>query len=434
MKKLLYFAYYFPPQGGAGVQRSLKFVRYLPDFGWRPSVVTARADYWMEDRSLLAEIDAETIVRRVSFPGARLLGRSPAGGARSGARIRLLRGLTRWVALPDAYVGWSAAARRAGEELLRAEAHDAILTTSSPDSAHLIGRALRRRFGLPWVADFRDPWTRRLSHAPPTAWHDRRHRALERSCLREADRIVVTCEEAREEMLARDPALRPEKVQVVWNGFDAGDFRAVLPGGARPAWIPAEGFDLLHAGQLNPERPCAPFLAGLRRYFDRHPEEEGRRRIGFVGGHYDHDREAVRRLGLTSSVAFFASCPHAESIAGLLSARALLLLEQDSERGRLVLPGKFWEYARARRPVLALVPRPGAAERWLRALGVGIWADPQDPERIAEGLELVWRMPPPAYPDGALAPFERRELTRLLASILDALTSPLAPSTAGPRN
>ena len=165
-RRILMLAYFFPPLGGAGVQRSLKFARYLPAEGWDPTVVTVRSqDYWMADATLAAEIGATTeVIRTASFTGLTLLRRltprhSGGSGAprRSTRTIGRLRALSGWVLVPDSYVGWTPYAWRAALEAHRRRPFDAIYTTSSPDSAHLAGRTLARRLGLPWVADFRDP-------------------------------------------------------------------------------------------------------------------------------------------------------------------------------------------------------------------------------------------------------------------------------------
>lgn len=463
MRRVLYLAFYFPPQGGAGVQRTLKFVRYLPAHGWRATVVTARADYWMRDPSLLAEVAPDLLVLRAGFPGARFLagGRRPVrtqqGGApgagtgvtpgagtdgvspsrpepasaRSAARVRLLRGVARFLLVPDAYTAWARAARRLAERELRTRRYDAIVTTSSPDSAHLAGRALRRSSGLPWVADFRDPWTRRLSYAPPTPVHDRWQRGLERACLREADRVVVTSEETRADFLALDPALSPDRIRVITNGFDQEDFaRAEALDPEALAWIPSGGIAILHAGQLNPERPLAPFLAGFRQYFDGGGGREQDTRLWCVGGHYDRDREAVRRFGLQDRVVFAGNRPHLESVAALGRARSLLLLEHDSDRGRLILPGKVFEYLRSRRPILAIVPRDGAAHRLIRSLDAGVWADPKDPASVAEAIArvLAWGSNPVAL--AALEIFERQSLAGRLAALLDEVAGPSGSVTA----
>jgi glycosyltransferase involved in cell wall biosynthesis len=421
-KRILIFAYFFPPLGGAGVQRIVKLAKYLPDEGWDPTVVTVRgADYWMTDATLADDLGPRVqVVRTGSLTGLGLLRRlaprqagQGAGRRSSVGLIRRLRRLAGWVLLPDSYLGWVPFACRAGERLLREQHFDWILTTSSPDSAHLIGKRLAARHRIPWAADFRDPWTRRLSFAPPTAWHRRRQLALERGVLGAADRLIFTSEATRQDYLRRYPELPGEKAAVITNGFDEEDFAAQE--GQAPT---GETLRLLHAGQLNPERPARPFLEGLRRFLDRRPEAAARLRVRFVGPAYARDREAAARLGLEPCVAFEPPVGHRRIVAEMLASHLLLLLEQDSERGALILPGKIFEYLRSGRPILGLLPAGGAAWRLIESLGAGRCLRPGDREGIADELERHFERlsrgeaPVAGAPREALAAYERRALTR----------------------
>ncbi|MEZ4651466.1 MAG: glycosyltransferase [Candidatus Eisenbacteria bacterium] len=225
-RRLLYVAYFFPPLGGAGVQRTLKFVRYLADFGWDATVVTGPASYWLRDDSLAEEVPSTVRVVRAPHWGSRFVGGGGSSTRRSASRIRGLRAVSRALLVPDAYVGWVAPTRRVLGDLVRAERFDAVITTSSPDSTHLLGRWLHRSRHLPWIADFRDPWTRRMSYAPPTELHHRVQRSLERSVLEEADRVVVTSDATRQDYLGLIPTLAPESIVTITNGFDEEDFAA----------------------------------------------------------------------------------------------------------------------------------------------------------------------------------------------------------------
>jgi len=422
-------AYFFPPLGGAGVQRSLKFARYLPDEGWDPTIITVRArDYWMSDATLTREIGPTAeVIRTNSLTGLTVLRRlAPQQGGlpgqpRESARaIGGMRALSGWVLVPDAYVGWTPFAWRAALAAHRRRPFDAIYTTSSPDSAHLTGRRLARRLGVPWVADFRDPWTRRISYHPPTAWHDAWHRRLERAVLADASLITVTAEETRRDYLARYPGLASEKIHVVTNGFDESDFVGLeqeQPG--------RDHLQILHAGQLNPERPARPLLLALRRLIDAAPHAQARVRMRFVGACYQHDIEAARTLGLAGVVSFEPGRPHREVIAEMLRSHVLLLMEKDDERGGLILPGKIFEYLRTRRPILGLLP-PGAAWRLLDELGAGRCCRTGDIERAArmmgEYLDEFERGGPAAtaLSNQDLARFERRTLTHRLGELLRA--------------
>ena len=424
-------AYFFPPLGGAGVQRTLKFAKYLPDTGWDPTVITVNArDYWMADDSLAAELGERVrVVRTASVTGLGMLKRMaprqagrPGTPRRSAAGLRRLRTLASWFLVPDAYVGWIPYAEAAGKRLLREAPFDLIYTTSSPDSAHLVGRALAREFHLPWVADFRDPWTRRLSYRPPTRWHAARQRKLERAVLEEASQITVTAEATRDDFQARNPQITAGKVAVVTNGYDEDDFAP---------WAdlhPAPGqMQILHAGQLNPERPAEPFLRGLHRFFGAQPSARGRLRVRFVGAFYENDVRCAQRLGLEDAVIFEAHRSHREIVAELLRSHLLLLMEQDSDRGGLILPGKIFEYLRSRRPILGLLPR-GAAWDLISRLRAGSCCRTGDEESVSRELARYFAAFERGGPAGTgldeavLNVFERRSLTRRLASLFESMT------------
>ena len=192
-RRLLILCHFFPPLGGGGVHRVLGFTRYLPDHGWDCTVVCAdRGDYWVTDESLLSEVRPGTEVSRVaggSALSAWLRWRSHDQGRRSGSLFAGLRSLSDWWLLPDSYAGWAKRAAARGRFLFDSrrggatEYFDALLSSSPPDSVHLGALDLKRRFGTPWVADFRDPWIGLNFREPKTRWHRARQRRLEASVL-----------------------------------------------------------------------------------------------------------------------------------------------------------------------------------------------------------------------------------------------------------
>ena len=419
--KLLVIAYFFPPLGGAGVQRTLKLIRHLPESGWESEVVTVKEPaYWIRDETLLGDIPAAVAVHRVSNP-------VPVGGAgegrrRSTGRVRALRRIAGFVFLPDLYVLWSRMAAREGARRIRRGGIDAVWTTSSPDSAHLAGLRLQRDFGVPWIADFRDPWTRRMSFDPPTGLHGRLQARMEEKVVRHARRVVVTSEETREDFLARYPRLDPERVAVVTNGFDEEDFSGFR------LELPRDVFRILHLGQLNPERSLLPLLEPLRDLLKDHPEATGRVEVVSIGPHYASHVEEARRLGLEEAVRFLPPCSHKDAIAWLGRAHLLLLLEKEGPRGRLILPGKIFEYLRSGRSILAIVDPGGGAARLVVETKAGWVFSPTSRDRIRQGLADRWKAFVAGRVDsgakaGDLGAFERRGLARKVASILaDAVT------------
>ncbi len=386
----------------------------------------------MRDETLLGEIPPEVEVIRTGavtsllapFASRRVDER--ANLHRSGAGQRRLRSISRWFMIPDPYVGWVPGATRAARAIL-ARSGGVLMTTSSPDSAHLVGLripAVARR-EVAWVADFRDPWVRRMSFDPPSAAHRRIHESLEGKVVRRASRVITTSEATREDFLARYPDCEPRHFVVIPNGYDEDDFPRE-EGAADPSFV------LLHVGQLNPERPVGPLLDCIETFLRIRPDARGVIRADLIGPHYlEDEREAVRR-GLEGIVRFREGVPHREAVALLPRARVLLLLEQESDRGALILPGKIFEYLRAGRPILGLVPH-GAAWDLITRLAAGACALPSDPSGGAAALAAIydaWRRGD-AVGSGAdpiaIRAFERRALTARLAALLHEVDAEARP-------
>jgi glycosyltransferase involved in cell wall biosynthesis len=257
-----------------------------------------------------------------------------------------------------------------------------------------------------------------MSFAPPTPFHRALHERLEARVVRLADRITVTSGATREDFLRRYPGLEPERIAVLPNGYDEEDFPEQVPP------LP-DRFTLLHVGQLNPERPVGPLLDHLEAFLRLRPAARERLRVELVGPRYrEHEVESARR-GWTGIVSFLDALPHREAVAKLPAAHVLVLLEQESERGGLILPGKTFEYLRARRPILGLVPH-GAAWDLITRLGAGRCALPTDPESGARILAEFWDRfeagrlgDPPESPQSEIAKFERRALAGRFAELLD---------------
>ena len=388
MKRVLFLAYFFPPLGGGGCQRTLKLVRYLEPNGWRSTVVTTRdQDYWILDPSLEEEIPATTEVRRVGgLTGGKVVqALSRAGvsvqeaqGRRRAAPMRLLRSLQRWTILPDSYRAWAHAAERDARERIVAGGVDAIWTTSSPESAHLAGLALQKRHRLPWVADFRDPWVGRVTYRPPTPWHDARHRAMERRVVSSADRVTLVSEAMVALYRARYPAIDPSRFVYLPNGFDPDDWRR--------AEEPRESrFVVLHAGQLAHRPTARTLLEAVRRLFDRDPESREILRLRFTGGNEEIGPRERDRYGLGEALEFTPSQPHIQSLVSMRGASVLALLGHGGSADSLLYTGKIYEYVSSGRPVLAILDEGPAAEL-VRSAGAGAVVPSGDVEGAVAAL------------------------------------------------
>ncbi len=402
-RRLLVLAYFFPPVGGGGVQRTTKFLKYLAPRGWSATVITAEPEYWIMDDSLVRDIPEGTRVERTRaltaytvlqhvFRPKRSASGAPTAGRRPSGAFRALKRASDFVLVPDQYVGWNPFALARARRVLREERIDALYTTSSPDSAHLVGRTLARETRLPWVADFRDPWTDRTSYAPPTRLHDAWHRRLEHAVLRDASRVLTTTESTRLDFLAKYPDVDPRKCRTITNGFDEDDFaRARLEGARRRTGREADApVRLLHTGKLADHRTAGGIFEALAEVRRTDPHVAERLRIVQLGPRDSANEELVHRTGLAGLVEFADSVPYAEAIVLQAAADVLLLVESVGKASEIVIPGKLFEYLGARRPILALCAPSSEIARIVADTGAGWTEHPANVQRLAARLrELV---------------------------------------------
>ncbi len=415
---------FFPPMGGGGVYRPLSFVRYLPEHGWRTTVIAPRGDaFWIRDESLAAKIPpACRVVRTSTWSGQGVLSaaRTQAPSqTRSSRRFGFARRAASAVLMPDSYIGWYPFALRAALREAGTTRFDAVYSTSPPETSHLVGDAVRARTRLPWVADFRDPWMNLRLLDPPSALHARIHRALEARVCAHAHTVLVTTRWHEAVMRQDYPRARVVRVP---NGFDGDEARAVerLAPGARPLRI-------VHAGMLTQKRSAVPFLEALARFFDRRPQARADVAVEFVGAREDDNERAAARLALGDCVRFRASLAHDEVLRLEKEAHVLLLIKHADSRYDGLVPGKLYEYIGLARPVLALAPA-GEARALVESLRRGETVEPSDVEGIARALDTLYTR----WRDGSLEraydlsprpEFERARQAGELARVLDACTT-----------
>lgn len=431
MRRVLFVSYYFPPSGGPGVQRVLKFVRYLPQFGWQPVVLTVRpedASYPDPDPAMLAEVPETVPVERTRAWDpyalyARFLGREKqetvgVGFIHAGEESWKER-LAKWVRanlfLPDARVGWVPFALRRARQLLRETSFDVVVTSGPPQSTHLIGAALAAQQHVPWVADFRDPWTdiSYYRQLPLTPLARRFDAAQERRVLERAD-AVVTVGPSLAKLLMRKTAT---PIHVIFNGFDESDFEGVDP-------VATEGFVIAHVGNLmgqqNPEALWRA-LAQLRRD-GRIPEL----RLRMVG-HLDASvAERIAANGLEPILERVPYVPHIEAIRHMVGASLLLLNINHVPNAELIVTGKVFEYIASGRPVLGIGPVPGDAATLLEKTGAGQLFDWSDQAGIRDFVRVhyeAWKQGEPiAGADrGRVQALTRVHQAGQLAQLLDLI-------------
>ncbi|MBI5837950.1 MAG: hypothetical protein HZB25_11965 [Candidatus Eisenbacteria bacterium] len=420
--RVLMIAYYFPPCGGPSALRAVRWVRHLPDFGVQLTVIAPEAGVFpMVDESLAGLVPDSVEVRRVRafLPSAHPALRSVRGGSYSSSpgvshSSPLRRGL-RWLRdtlfVPDEYVGFSRAAAAEGLRLHRARAFDGLFTLSQPHSVHLAGRRLRRSTGLPWAAQFGDPWMDNW-FPPPSAFTRRLlEPRMERSVLRECDLVLGTTDRLRDRWRERFPELPAERFRSLPAGYDELDFAGLGP----------EVFDrwtLVHIGNLYRDRSAGPFLDGLGAYLESNPGQREGMRVVFAGAKDEENREqfdaAVRRHGLEGIVVDRGFTPHREALRMMLGADALLYLGGEPPEGDINVACKVFEYLRAARPVLA-VAREVEATRILGRAPFFVRADRGDVAGVCRALERLRALPAALPAPEAPRDCEASVLARTLA-------------------
>lgn len=401
-------AYQFPPHGGGGVQRTTKFLKYLPTYGWQGTILTGHASARQADISLFADVPPHTHVERVR---GLLLPRRPS---------RVRQWLATWVLTVDAELGWLPAAVHRGTKLLRAGDYPIIYSTSAPYTDHLVGLQLKRRFGRPWVADFRDPWTKNIRDLFPTRVHRHLCERLEASVVANADRVLVVSEPMRQLFLDQYPQLDPRRFITLTNGYDGEDFI-----NATPHELPSGKFHLVYTGSLYGQRSAQTMLAAIRQLVDAGKLTSKNFCFWVIGAYGSETPHLVAESGLEDVVQLVKYVPHSDLIGYQLAADALVLIIGEGLRSEIILTGKLFEYLAVKKPILAAVP-PGAAADLLQDANVGTIVPPNDVAAITAQLAALfeaWQHQQlTVTPNTAVIErCDRRLLTGELAAIFDEL-------------
>jgi glycosyltransferase involved in cell wall biosynthesis len=402
-RAVLMVAYFFPPLGGAGVQRSLKFVKYLPQFGWHAVVVTTRERrYPVEDESLVDEIPADVRVIRVgelSWP------RQLVRHAQMLCDVLRAPRLKHVVAWPDEFVGWGPPALLRTLREIRRERPDVIFTTSAPFTAHFVGLIASRLTGVPWVADFRDEWSTNPHVAAQGRIVTALSRRAERLFVRAAKRVSVVAD-----YFEMAPTLDGRRVTIT-NGVDPDD----VPNLASHRSV-EDRFRLAFVGTLYGDRDAAPVLRALDRLVERGDIDPACVELRVVGNVWLETEWPVE----TTTTGYVS---HARAFAEMAAATALLLYVPP---GSLAPGGKLYEYLVSGRPVLCVAPPDNLAARLVEEWGAGRSAAPDDDAAIEAAILDLYRSwhagslhVAPDVRARTLERFGRPQLARELARVLD---------------
>jgi glycosyltransferase involved in cell wall biosynthesis len=380
MKPVLFITYYWPPSSGAGVQRGLKFVKYLPQHGVMPVVLTvdpAQASYPGLDPSLERDVPAGVrVVRTASTEPLRWLAALggkravPHSGFAAGGKEGWVKRAMRWVRgnwlVPDARRGWVRHAVKAAAAIIGQEGIGTVVISSPPHSSQLIGLALKKRFPeLRWIADLRDPWTdiyyaRELMMGKRA---QRRNAGHEAAVVKQADALVVVGPSMRDGLVKQYGAAAASKLHVITNGYDADDLRDIVR--ASP---PADRLRITYVGTMAASYAPQAFFQAVA--------EAGKRsripiELRFTGHAGPAVQDAARSAGVWDQCVWHEAVPHAQALAEMAASHLLLLAIPEGPGAERILTGKLFEYLAVQRPVLGLGPVEGDAARIVAECGAG---------------------------------------------------------------
>lgn len=453
-RRALLVAYCFPPVGGAGVQRPVKWVKYLRRAGWDVTVLTpSNPSVPALDETLCADIPAGTeILRARTLEPAYDVKRSASGPAADGAawsaplrwaRSAALR-VAKTVLQPDPQVLWYPAAVREASRHLERVPHDVVVCTAPPYSAFFIGQAIKRRFGVPLVLDYRDEWDltgRYLENVPRDVVSRVVQERQQRALLRAADAVIATTQASLDHLGERIRALGGAARQVcIYNGYDAEDFAA--PRGPTPEVPPTNRFRLVYSGTLWNLTTIEPLVEAALAIHRTSPSLLGNLELVVVGRKTPEQERILARMAVTACrVNNLAYCEHHTALSWVRSSSALCLLLSDVPGAERVVPAKLFEYLAARKEMLSVLPDGEAARIARRFQPAGCFR-PGDVDGIRRWLtDRLAGAPsadaPPRSQERTRArgddieEFSRERQTDRLVDLLESLVSPDAHGENG---
>jgi glycosyltransferase involved in cell wall biosynthesis len=426
MKKVLVISYYFPPMGMAGVQRTLKFVKYLPDYNWKPTVLTiVPGGYYAKDYSLLKEIEDKdiNIVRVESkMEPTQMLKKNDTVIMPKETIRKLVSKSSQVFLLPDNKIGWKNRAVKAAEELLERENFDVIYSTAPPYTDFIIGKELKEKFHLPLVFDYRDAWTDNPYNFYATPLHKIWTSRLEKSALHASDHIITINRRIKELLLLRYKFLKYNDITILSQGFDQSDF-ASLQTHTLPK---VNKFRITYSGTFIDRRTPKYFLMAIDKLLKEKPEIRKDFEACFVGYFRKENEKIVKKLNLDDVVNIIGYVDHNECIKYLVTSDVLWMIIGEGKGDDMMSTGKLYEYIGARKPILGCVP-DGVAKNTIQESGAGVVVRPDDVKGISEAIyDLYLKYKKNSLPipsEEFVDKFDRSKLTCELSKIFELLTS-----------
>lgn len=429
MKRALIITYYWPPIGGSGVQRWVKFAKYLPSEGWQPVIYTPEnPDLSSIDESLLNDIpsEAEIIKRPIIEPyniyrkltgskGQIKIEANPGGGGKGS----FLKRLSMWVRgnlfMPDPRCLWISPSVRFLKKYLKEHPVDVIISTGPPQSMHLIARKVSLATGIPWVADFRDPWTKifYFKHLRLGKWAERKHHILEQKVLDDATAVVAVSPLVQQDFAA----MTSTPVYLVTNGYDESDYTEDI--------VTDGYFNVVHTGLLTAEGNPVELWKALGEKCANDTDFASKFRLILAGKTDKKVLEDISKARLDNFLTDYGYIDHNKAVQLQRSASLLILPIREEPETKAILPGKLFEYLAARRPILGVGTSEGAMATVLQETNAGKifnWGDSEDISKHIDGLWNECKNGKEIVLNADIEQYSRRMTTKKMVELFNNIT------------
>ena len=422
--KVLIITYYWPPAGGPGVQRWLKFVKYLPDFGVEPIVyIPENPSYPLIDEKLLSEVSDATVILKnkifepyalASFLSKNKTKKLGAGIITKKKKQSLIEKAMLWVRgnvfIPDARVFWVKPSVKYLKKYIQENNIETIITTGPPHSLHLIGLDLKKQLNVNWIADFRDPWTTIGYHKELklSKWASAKHKSLEKEVMNTCDTILVTSPTTKTEF----ESITNKPIEVITNGYDVEKIEK------KPL---DENFTLAHIGSFLSERNPQILWESLSELIQENEDFAKYFKLKLIGAVSKEVLQSISEFQLDKYVQNLGYVSHEEALVHQRSSQVLLLIEIDSEDTKCIIPGKLFEYMVSERPILAIGPKNSDFENIIKQTNTGVFYQYNEKNELKNKILTYFNQ----YLDKSLKvhavglqQFSRKSLTEKLAKLL----------------
>lgn len=428
-KKVLILTYYWPPAGGAGVQRWLKFVKYISQMGFEPHIYTPEnPEAPAFDDSLLKDIPSNAkIIKKPIWEPFSLFKKltKTKGNFNAGFLSEEKKNKEKWteklamfvranIFIPDAKMFWIRPSTRFLKEYIQDEKIEVIISTGPPHSLHLIALKLKQKLGIKWIADFRDPWTNIdfYKDLPTIACVDKRHHKLEKEVLQKADKILVVGAQMKKEF---QKTLALANIEVITNGFDSEIAQNT---------ILDKKFSILHVGSINADRSHESFYKALHYLLQKNENLKDFLELKLVGKVDFTAREYISKYQLEEFTEFVNYVPYTEISEIQQTAHILYLPVNNTPNAKGILTGKLFEYLAAKRPILAQGPQDGDLAQILKETNAGFIFNFDDEVLIKEEIERQFQLflkKESDFNSQGVEKYSRKNLSKELVEILNTV-------------